>query len=61
MSRSEARKRITLEDHARAVTGVERSLDADVIDESPAAYKRSRPLSQRRRISLKLSIACDKR
>lgn len=39
MSRNEAKKRFTLEDHANAVYGVECRLDADVIDETPMAYK----------------------
>lgn len=39
MSRGEAKRRITLEDHQRAVAGIECRTDADVIDESPAAYK----------------------
>lgn len=39
MSRNEARKRFTLEDHAAATAGVECRKDADVIDETPAAYK----------------------
>ena len=39
MSRTEARKRFTLEDHVRATEGVECRKDADVIDETPAAYK----------------------
>ena len=39
MSRTEARKRITVEDHARATAHVECRKDADVVDESPAAYK----------------------
>lgn len=39
MSRSEARKRITPEEHKLAVTGIECRTDASVIDESPAAYK----------------------
>lgn len=39
MSRAQAKKEITLEDHARATKGVECRKDADVIDESPAAYK----------------------
>lgn len=39
MSRNEARRRITLEDHQKAVAGVECRTDAEVIDESPAAYK----------------------
>lgn len=39
MSRGEARKRFTLEDHAAATVGVECRKDADVIDETPAAYK----------------------
>jgi tRNA-splicing ligase RtcB len=39
MSRTEAKKRFTLEDHARATEGIECRKDADVIDETPAAYK----------------------
>jgi tRNA-splicing ligase RtcB len=39
MSRNEAKRRFTLEDHAKAVAGVECRMDADVIDETPAAYK----------------------
>jgi tRNA-splicing ligase RtcB len=39
MSRGEAKRRITLEDHAAATAGVECRKDADVLDESPAAYK----------------------
>lgn len=39
MSRGEAKKRITLEDHARATAGVECRKDAEVLDESPGAYK----------------------
>jgi tRNA-splicing ligase RtcB len=39
MSRTEAKRRFTVEDHARATAGVECRKDADVIDETPAAYK----------------------
>ncbi len=39
MSRGQAVKRITLDDHARATAGVECRKDAGVLDESPAAYK----------------------
>ncbi len=39
MSRNEAKKRFTLADHARATEGVECRKDADVIDETPMAYK----------------------
>jgi len=39
MSRTEARKRFSLDDHAAATAGVECRKDADVIDETPAAYK----------------------
>ncbi len=39
MSRGEAKKKITLDDHAKAMTGIEGRLDKDVLDESPAAYK----------------------
>jgi tRNA-splicing ligase RtcB len=39
MSRKEAKKRFSLEDHARMTADVECRKDADVIDETPAAYK----------------------
>lgn len=39
MSRNEAKKRFTVEDHVRMTEGVECRKDADVIDETPAAYK----------------------
>ena len=39
MSRTKAKKLFTLEDHAVATAGVECRKDADVIDETPAAYK----------------------
>ena len=39
MSRTEAKKRYTLADHATATRGVECRKDAGVIDETPAAYK----------------------
>lgn len=39
MSRTEAKRRFSLEDHAKAMEGIEARLDADVIDETPAAYK----------------------
>lgn len=39
MSRAEAKQRFSLEDHARATEGIECRKDADVIDETPAAYK----------------------
>jgi tRNA-splicing ligase RtcB len=39
MSRTAARKRFTLEDHAIATEGVECRKDVNVIDETPAAYK----------------------
>lgn len=39
MSRTAAKKVITLEDHIRATEGVECRKDVGVIDESPAAYK----------------------
>lgn len=39
MSRGQAKKEITLEQHAEATAGIECRKDADVIDESPAAYK----------------------
>jgi tRNA-splicing ligase RtcB len=39
MSRGAAKKSISMEQHAEAMKGIEARLDADVIDESPAAYK----------------------
>ncbi len=39
MSRTAAKKRFTLEDHARATEGIECRKDEAVIDETPAAYK----------------------
>lgn len=39
MSRTEAKKKITLADHVAATAHVECRKDVDVIDESPAAYK----------------------
>lgn len=39
MSRGAAKKRFTLDDHARATAGVECRKDAEVLDETPGAYK----------------------
>lgn len=39
MSRAAAKKAFTLKDHAKATEGVECRKDADVIDETPGAYK----------------------
>jgi tRNA-splicing ligase RtcB len=39
LSRGEAKKQITLKQHREAVAGIECRVDADVLDESPAAYK----------------------
>lgn len=39
MSRTEARKRFTVDDHARDTEGVECRKDAEVVDETPKAYK----------------------
>lgn len=39
MSRTEARRRFTLDDHIAATVGVECRKDEEVIDETPAAYK----------------------
>jgi len=39
MSRNEAKRRFTVEDHAQATQGIECRKDADVIDETPMAYK----------------------
>ncbi len=39
MSRGEAKRRFSVEDHVKATAGVECRKDADVIDETPMAYK----------------------
>jgi tRNA-splicing ligase RtcB len=39
MSRGEAKRRFTVEDHCKATVGVECRKDAGVIDETPMAYK----------------------
>jgi tRNA-splicing ligase RtcB len=39
MSRGEAKRSFTMQDHARATRGVECRKDHDVIDETPMAYK----------------------
>ncbi len=39
MSRAEARRRFTVDDHVAATAGIECRKDAEVIDETPAAYK----------------------
>jgi tRNA-splicing ligase RtcB len=39
MSRNEAKRRFTIDDHIKATAGVECRKDADVIDETPMAYK----------------------
>jgi tRNA-splicing ligase RtcB len=39
MSRGQAKKLITLEQHAEAMKGIEARIDEGVLDESPAAYK----------------------
>jgi tRNA-splicing ligase RtcB len=39
MSRGEAKKRFTIADHEAATAGIECRKDADVIDETPGAYK----------------------
>jgi tRNA-splicing ligase RtcB len=39
MSRGEAKRRFTVEDHELATKGVECRKDAGVLDETPGAYK----------------------
>jgi len=39
MSRTEAKRRFSIQDHERMTAGIECRKDADVIDETPAAYK----------------------
>jgi len=39
MSRTETKRRFTVDDHMEATAGVECRKDADVIDETPMVYK----------------------
>ncbi len=39
MSRNEAKRRFSIDDHIKATAGVECRKDKDVIDETPMAYK----------------------
>jgi tRNA-splicing ligase RtcB len=39
MSRTEAKRRFSVDDHAQATAGVECRKDKNVVDETPAAYK----------------------
>lgn len=39
MSRTQAKKQITLDEHIAATEGVECRKDSSVLDETPAAYK----------------------
>ena len=39
MSRTQAKKSFSLDDHLRATAGVECRKDANVLDETPQAYK----------------------
>ena len=39
MSRTQAKKQVSLDEHLKATQGVECRKDADVIDETPSAYK----------------------
>jgi tRNA-splicing ligase RtcB len=39
MSRTEARRRFSVADHVAATAGIECRKDAEVIDETPMAYK----------------------
>lgn len=39
MSRTQAKKEISVDDHVKAMDGIEARLDEGVLDESPAAYK----------------------
>src|SRR5437899_130530 len=49
MSRTEAKRRFTLDDHAKATAGVECRKDADVIDETPISYKSNEAEMEERR------------
>lgn len=39
MSRTEAKRRVSIDEHLEATKNVECRKDADVIDETPSAYK----------------------
>ena len=39
MSRSEAKRQVSLEEHAKALEGIEARVDSSTIDETPSAYK----------------------
>jgi tRNA-splicing ligase RtcB len=39
MSRTEAKRKFSLEDHARATDGIECRKDSEVLDETPGSYK----------------------
>lgn len=39
MSRAEAKRRFTIEDHKKAMGNIEARVDVDIIDETPMAYK----------------------
>lgn len=39
MSRTETKNRFSIEDHVKATEGIECRKDAEVIDETPMAYK----------------------
>jgi tRNA-splicing ligase RtcB len=39
LSRTQAKKQFTIQDHVESTRGIECRKDADVIDETPAAYK----------------------
>jgi len=39
MSRSEAKRSVSLETHAKALEGIEARVDASTLDETPSAYK----------------------
>jgi len=51
MSRNEAKKKFTVDDHIRMTEGIECRKDADVIDETPALINRLTPSWRRSRIS----------
>jgi hypothetical protein len=57
-SRSEAKRRITLKQHAEAMKGIEARLDGGLLDESPAAYKTSTRSWRRRLISWRSFTRC---
>jgi RNA-splicing ligase RtcB len=58
MSRNEAKRRFTVADHAAATAGVECRKDADVLDETPGAYKPIDAVMEAQRDLVETSTRC---